>query len=183
MVEYEQEYFNGKGYNEYADFPAHKERVNHLIEMLEPKSVLDVGCAYGYIVMYLIQRGIRAVGMDISKYAESRAKGIIPHNYVCHDMRVTPYPFKDKEFDVLYCEGVLEHIEEEYIDKVMAEFERVSNRRYIQVSFDWHANVKDELGHVTIKPTTWWFKKIPMGSYLAMGNTATEENIGWLYKG
>jgi len=155
--------------------------VNKIISISHPKSVLDVGCAYGYIVKRLRDKGIYAIGMDISEWC-SRQR-IIPDYYVRHDMRVVPYPFKDKEFDLLYCEGVLEHIGEEYIEGIMKEFERVSERRLLQLSFDWHKNVEIEPGHINVKHHDWWFERVPLNTWLALDECATERCNKWLYKG
>lgn len=179
---YGKDYFNGEGYDFYADFPAHRLRAEKLVAVTNPRDVLDVGCAYGYIVYYLLRMHVYAFGIDISTYAEEMAKNIIPGHFLWHDAR-QPLPFPDKSFDVIYCEGMLEHIEEECIEKIMAEFDRVAYRRYLQVSFAHHPNVEKEYGHVCIKDINWWIDKIPPHTYLAMGGTGTEENNNWFYKG
>lgn len=182
-MQYEQDYFNSKGYNNYRDYDAHKLRVERIINITHPVSVLDVGCAYGFMVRRLLDKGIYAVGMDISEWAGKIASGLIPHNFVRHDMRVIPYPFRDKEFDVLYCEGVLEHIEEEHIIPIMKEFERISHRRIIQVSFSDHKDVEKEEGHITLKDNGWWWSVVPVYTWLAYEEKSTADNILWLYKG
>src|SRR2546430_12388218 len=40
-----------------------------IITRLEPRTVLDVGCAKGFLVECLRDRGIDAYGLDISEYA------------------------------------------------------------------------------------------------------------------
>ncbi|MDD4986658.1 MAG: class I SAM-dependent methyltransferase [Dehalococcoidales bacterium] len=182
-MEYEQDYFINGGYKGYRDYDAHAGRVKKLISITHPQSVLDVGCAYGFITRRLLDQGIYAVGMDVSNWCEQIAQNIIPNNFVRHDMREAPYPFRDKEFDVLYCEGVLEHIEEEHIIPIMREFERVSLRRLIQVSFAEHKDVEKEQGHITIKDANWWLSVIPVNTWLAAQEAATENTGIWLYKG
>ena len=179
---YNKGYFTGKSYEQYGDFPAHEGRVDKIISIANPTSVLDVGCAYGFIVKRLLDKGVYAVGMDVSAWCQRKAKEIIPHNFVRHDLR-KPLPFRDKVFDLLYCEGVLEHIEEELIDGVMAEFERVSRKRILQISLAEHSGALGEVGHITVKDHAWWFQKMPFNTYMALGATGSEENIGWLYKG
>ena len=176
------ESYQGAGYDTYCDFPAHEERVSKLISITHPISVLDVGCAYGFIVRKLLDRGIYAVGMDISKWCERKARKIIPHNFIRHDIR-QPLPFREKEFDVLYCEGVLEHIEEDKIEGIMKEFDRVALRRYIQVSFAHHKDVEKDYGHICIKEGYWWFEKVPFFTWVFLGDTGTEGDHMWFYKG
>ncbi len=58
MIKYEQAYFEGKGYDKYGNYPANMQRTHKLINITQPKSVLDVGCAFGYIVYYLNKMGV-----------------------------------------------------------------------------------------------------------------------------
>jgi SAM-dependent methyltransferase len=44
-----------------------------IVEYLAPSSVLDIGCAYGYVIERLRQKGIAAAGFDISEYALEHA--------------------------------------------------------------------------------------------------------------
>jgi len=181
VIEYEEEYFNGKGYYNYGNFPQHQVRAEKLINIAKPKSVLDVGCAFGYIVMYLVFFGIPAMGCDISKYAQQKAKEIIPDRFVLCPAWDLKFP--DKCFDLIYCEGVLEHIPEDKIEKVFSEFVRVADRYYLQISFSNHKDVEKEYGHVLLKDHNWWFNRMPLNSWLAYGESGTESNFMWLYKG
>ena len=183
VTEYEKGYFQKDGYDGYRDWEIHKQRADKIMKLAQPKSVLDVGCAYGYVVKHLIEKGIYAVGMDVSEFAEKMAQNHIPQNFVRHDMRETPYPFRTQEFDLVYCEGVLEHIEEEYIPRIMTEFARISAERIIQVSFKSHSQADKEEGHVLLMDNGWWLTHIPNGTWLAYQENATQDNLIWLYKG
>src|ERR1700676_1129459 len=44
----------------------------HISELLQPRSVLDAGCAMGFLVEELRKRGVEACGIDISEYAIRR---------------------------------------------------------------------------------------------------------------
>lgn len=173
---YEEDYFTKHPYNPYIDAQINTKRVEVIIEKTHPKSLLEIGCAYGYIVKRFIKKGIPALGMDISEWCRKRAEDLdIP--FIKHDVR-NPLPFKDKEWDVLYCEGVLEHIEEEYIDDIMGEFERVANKRLLSVSF-----TGDEVGHVNLKPPMYWAKKIPPKTHLYTGlHGSIDLYDAWYYK-
>jgi len=178
---YEEEYFNGKGYDNYLDFQVHGLRVDKLIKIARPTSVLDVGCAYGYIVRRLLEKGIPAWGCDISEYAGKRAKDIIPNRFMrcpCWEL-----PYKDKSFDLIYCEGMLEHVPEDKIALTFKEFSRVANRAYLQIAFSSHQNVDIEAGHVCLKDMNWWAERIPMNTWLLLDEVATERGLNWLYRG
>ena len=189
-TEYEEGYFTKTGYDGYWDCPEHAIRVEKIINITQPQSVLDVGCAYGYIVKRLLDKGIHAVGMDISHWCEQKAAEIIPRHFVRHDMRQTPYPFRGKEFDVLYCEGVLEHIGAQYIDKIMVEFERISNKRLLALTLEWHIQANPHKsqdgiapGHLCLHNHNWWFNKMPNYSWLFLPPYGTQDSNMWLYKG
>jgi len=181
-VEYERKYFaNYLGVDSpYRDFPQHPIRAKRLIEITNPTSVLDVGCAYGYIVKYLLKEGVEAWGCDVSKHCETKAKEIIPNHF--RRCPAWELDFDDKSFDVVYCEGVLEHLPEDKIEQVFKEFERVGKRFYLQASLEEHDGALASKGHTCIKPAGWWFGKMPMHSWLAL-LTATDQNGMWLYKG
>ena len=181
MVEYEEDYFTKSPYSPYIDWGFNKVRAQKIIDLTHPYSVLDVGCAYGYIVKRFLDMGIPAIGMDISHWCESR--NIIPEHFVRHDLRDTPYPFEDKQFSVLYCEGVLEHIEEEHIPKIMREFERVALRRILQISLINHDGSKETPGHICLKDHDWWFDRMPDHTWLFISPTGTQDGKVWLYKG
>ena len=169
-VEYEKEYFTGIAYSPYQDFKEHRTRVDNIISIANPKSVLDVGCAYGYIVRRLLLKGIDAWGIDISKWCEKQSEGIISKRFLRHDIREIPWPFKDNRFDTLYCEGVLEHIEEEHIPHIFKEMERVSQNRILAITF----GTKATHGHFCNHDMDWWLKKVPRNTWLYCGEASSD---------
>lgn len=71
-----------------------------------PSTVLDVGCALGFLVESLRQRGIEAFGIDISEYAVQNVHpDVRPY---CRAGSVTD-PFAQK-YDLIVCIEVLEHL-------------------------------------------------------------------------
>jgi glycosyltransferase involved in cell wall biosynthesis len=78
-------------------------------EKISPKKVLDVGCAKGFLVEALRERGVDAFGVDISDYAISQVRDDIkPYCSV----RSATEPFQDS-YDLIVCIEVLEHLSEE----------------------------------------------------------------------
>ncbi len=143
------------GYYMYRDFPTHW-RIIELLKTKKPTSVLDVGASRGYICKHLeAELGIKAVAMDISEHAfHTRATD----SFVLHDARKTPWPFKDKEFDLAISMAVMEHLTEEEILTVMKEMARVSQRAYLTITFEKTPQDIDTT-HRVFKPHEWWMAK------------------------
>ena len=69
--------------------------------------ILDLGCGKRK------QKG--AIGVDISEDTDAD---------VIHDLNVFPYPFADNEFDYIYADNVIEHLDS--VIKVLEELHRIS---------------------------------------------------------
>jgi predicted SAM-dependent methyltransferase len=162
---YERFYFDGMigyGGDGYRDFATHITTCR-LLEAIEPKitSLLDVGGGRGYITRILESKGIKSTCMEISNHCyHTRATD----NFVLHDARNIPWPFKDKEFDASFSMNFLEHIEKEKLDDILKEMVRVSNRGVHGIHFtDSPFEELDEdidITHHTVKSRAWWNEKI-----------------------
>ena len=156
---YSREYFEDgtTGYVGYWDFLTHYRMVKQILNR-KPSNVLDVGGARGYIVKKLEAHNIPATCMDASLHAwHTRATD----NYVLHDATQTPWPFKDKEFDLLTSFSFLEHIEGEHIESVIREMARVSKRCYHTITFE-ETDYDIDATHCSFMPHEKWmemFKK------------------------
>ena len=73
--------------------------------------LLDLGCAYGFLVTEAREAGFRAIGVDASRFAVAQAKHAAPaaagRLLVAHAERL---PFADASFDVVTAFDVLEHV-------------------------------------------------------------------------
>ena len=161
-AEYDIDYFcwNGtgdpKGYKGfYADFPNRLKLLDY-IKKLKPESVLDVGCAYGFLVKSLNDAGIPSKGVDVSTFAyKMRATD---------DMQVASIvdlPFENDEFDLVVTHEMLEHIREQDVNQALSELARVSRRGAHWIGYtevDEKFDTKD-VTHVNIKPYAWWQDK------------------------
>lgn len=77
-------------------------------ELLENgKHILDLGCG---------QRKLPgSVGIDFNENSDAD---------VIHDLNHFPYPFPDDHFDIIHCDGILEHLDD--IVQVMEELHRIA---------------------------------------------------------
>jgi methyltransferase family protein len=80
---------------------------DHLVRSLRPAQVLDVGCALGFLVEALWDRGVQAWGRDISPYAIANVRpDIREYCRLCSAAE----PIEDGPYDLITCIEVLEHM-------------------------------------------------------------------------
>lgn len=81
-----------------------------IVEDIAPKTVLDIGCAFGYMVEYLRELGVEAWGIDTSSYAISQAdERIRPYLRVSSACEPLPEDMPQK-YDLILNIEVLEHM-------------------------------------------------------------------------
>jgi O-antigen biosynthesis protein len=78
----------------------------HIIADLTPATVLDVGCALGFLVEALRDRGIEAYGIDISEFAIAHARDDMKE-FVTLGSALEPF---GRRYDLITCIEVLEHL-------------------------------------------------------------------------
>lgn len=78
----------------------------HIVRELRPKRVLDAGCAKGFLVEQLRNRGVEAYGVDISEYAISQVHESVQE--YCHVASLTE-PIEGR-YDLITCVEVIEHM-------------------------------------------------------------------------
>ncbi len=97
-------------------------------------SILDVGCAKGFMLHDLAQLipGITVKGIDISEYAiENAIEDMKSHVRVAN---ATKLPFEDRSFDVVISINSIHNLERDECGRALQEIERVSrNGSFITV--------------------------------------------------
>ncbi len=150
---------DGYGRGGYKDFQVNGVKAAYIAGM-RPDSVLDVGCAYGFIVQRLRDVGIQAFGVDISDYAMSQARPDI-QRYLkkawSHEL-----PYANKSIDVLTSFGMMEHLPPDLVEKTLAEYGRVARRGVLSVSLSTEPYTKHD-EHLSLHPIEWWQARVPRG--------------------
>ncbi|MBM3149465.1 MAG: class I SAM-dependent methyltransferase, partial [Chloroflexi bacterium] len=96
--------------------------------------ILDVGCGKGFL-LYEFKKllpGSEVRGFDISKYAIENSKEEIRSGLFVYDAKDS-YPFKDKEFDLVFSITTLHNLKIFNLKNALNEIERVGKNRYIVV--------------------------------------------------
>lgn len=119
------------------------------VKQMKPESLLDVGCGWNEFKRDLGDSVPRVIGVDFA----------CPGADMLVDAQALP--FGDHEFDVLTAFDMLEHLREEQVPVVLAEFARVSSRFVFSISYQASVNKwQGQTLHPTVKPEAWWITQL-----------------------
>ena len=129
-----------------------------IVETLNPKKVLDAGCAWGFLVEALRNRGVEAYGIDISEYAISNvAESVKPF---CRVGSISD-PF-DQHYDLIVSIEVLEHMTSNDAQKAIENLCSHSERLIISSTpFDYK-----EVTHINVHPPEYWAAKFASQDFI-----------------
>lgn len=153
---YDAAYFAGhlgepyhRGNQRWTDFFANV--ADEIVRQLHPATVLDAGCAIGFLVEALRDRGVDAVGFDVSDYAISQLPAELePHCWVAS---VTDEI--DGHYDLITCIEVLEHLTVEQGEQAIGNFARHTD----VVLFSSTPDDTDEPTHTNVQPAEYWIER------------------------
>ncbi|MEK7121074.1 MAG: class I SAM-dependent methyltransferase, partial [Patescibacteria group bacterium] len=104
------EYYQNKSAN-YGMGHTRLKRIIFLAGSVNGKSILDVGCARGYLGRILKEKGASYVaGVDISEGALVEAKQVLDQTYAFDLEGEWPEELKTKKFDTVIMAEILEHV-------------------------------------------------------------------------
>lgn len=130
---------------------------DRIVKELEPKSVLDAGCAYGFLVEALRNRGVEAWGIDISEYAISNVHESIK-DYCRVGSIVEPF---DRRYDLIVNIEVLEHMQKDEAIKAIENFCLSSDRvLFSSTPFDYK-----EATHINVQVPEYWSREFSKYSF------------------
>lgn len=119
-----------------------------IVKRINPKTVLDAGCAMGFLVEGLRNRGVEAYGIDISEYAINNVHE--DSKEYCWVASVTePFP---KKYDLIVVIEVLEHLQQNEAEKAVENICRFSDDvLFSSTPFDYK-----EASHFNVQPPEYW---------------------------
>ena len=124
---------------------------DNIVEKIQPKTVLDIGCAYGLLVESLRDRGCEAFGIDVSDYALSRARNDIV-KYLSVDTILRPM---SRKFDLIVTIEVIEHIKEEDCETAIQNMCAAADSVLLATTPDDF----DDPTHFNVQPPVYWVKQ------------------------
>ncbi len=158
----------GVGYGGYDYDGRYESCVDAFISLfkLQPcASILEIGCAKGFILLEFFKRGFKVRGLDASKYAIENSPEEVREYISLHN--ASELPFDDNSFDMVLAKEVLPHLDEMGALCMISECMRVARRGSvfleIQCSDDQQGQemmVKWDSTHKTVKPKSWWKTKL-----------------------
>ena len=120
-----------------------------LIELINFKSLIDVGCGPGGVVKFSNKLGIRSIGVD----GDNSISRDIENDFYLHDYTNGPFIINLK-FDLCWCVEFLEHVEEKYMDNYFDTFKKC---KYVFCTYA--PKGKGGYHHVNTQDEDYWINK------------------------
>lgn len=121
---------------------------DRIIKDFNPRTVLDAGCAMGFLVEALRSRGVEAFGVDISDYAIQNVHlDIQPYCWV--GSIADPFP---QRYDLIVTIEVVEHIPKPEATRVIENLCKHSD----DILFSSGVTDLREVTHINLQPAEYW---------------------------
>ena len=125
---------------------------DRIVKDIHPQTVLDAGCAMGYLVAALRDRGVEAYGIDISEYAVSKVReDVRPFCRVGSLTEEFPADLPQR-YDLIVTIEVLEHLYAEDGKKAIANLCKCADT----VLFSSTPDDFEERTHVNVQQREYW---------------------------
>jgi glycosyltransferase involved in cell wall biosynthesis len=115
---------------------------------VRPNTVLDAGCAMGFLVECLRRRGVQAFGIDISQYAIDNVHSDV-QQYCWIGSVTDPFP---QRYDLIVCIEVLEHLPSTEAEITLRNLCRHAD----DILFSSTPNDFKEATHLNVQPPEYW---------------------------
>jgi SAM-dependent methyltransferase len=147
---------------------------NSLIQHLQPKRFLDIGCGGGAILSALSRKGIDCVGIEYSEkgIAMARKKGLCVYQYDIESGASRP---NIGNFDVASCFEVAEHIPKQFSGKLIDLITTYSD----VVVFSAATPGQGGMDHVNEQPHEYWISMFAANQYFLDESLTRRLRIEW----
>ena len=131
-----------------------------LVELINFKSLIDVGCGPGGIVKFSNSLGIKSIGVD----GDNSISRDIENDFYLHDYTKGLFDINLK-FDLCWCVEFLEHVEEKYIKNYFDTFKKC---KYVFCTYAPRG--KGGYHHVNTQDEIYWINKFNEFNFRFEGN-------------
>ena len=131
----------------------------HLITILryvkEPHLIVDIGSGLGLFLEACERNGIKAIGLEgmLTAVKTCSDKGL---NALCHDLQ-HPFPLEARSADVVFCNQVMEHLDDAAQANVLRESYRIlkpGGYAFIYSPCKFNKAEQDKEGHINLLTPT-----------------------------
>jgi SAM-dependent methyltransferase len=123
---------------------------DRIVTQFNPRTVLDAGCAKGFLVHVLRERNVEAYGIDVSEYAIANAvESVRPHVRVAS--MTEPL---DRRYDLITCIEVIEHVPPDQVEAAVATLAAATDT--VLLSTTGEPEHYGEPSHTTMKGAEDW---------------------------
>jgi SAM-dependent methyltransferase len=128
-------------------------------------SILDFGCAKGFVVKALFMLGHNAHGIDVSEYAVAHADPMIADRIKLVNAGEFIPLYRGAAWDWVLCKDVLEHLDENKLHDTLAGFSFTTKKLFVAVPLgDGDKYVipamEDDVTHQIRRPLDWWKQEL-----------------------
>ncbi len=143
-------------------------RAIKLIQKMEDvRSVLDVGCSFGWAMKQLRSKRRKVAGIEVARQAVEYCKR---RGLSCKLASATDIPWESNEFDLVMAIDILEHLRKEDVSLALKECCRVARKYFVFQApnklsksplhwFKYVSHIIDN-AHLTREPQEWWIKQV-----------------------
>lgn len=159
---YDRDYFEGRTresppHTRDRIYPLAVRTAAFLCRRWAPDRLLDLGCAKGYLVEALRDRGVRAAfGVDVSFYAVSHCEPAVRGKLVVTDV-MRGLPVREASCDMVTALDLFEHVRDPL--PLLGEIRRVlvgHGVAYLKICHPRHPNATRDPSHVNVRPLGYW---------------------------
>ena len=128
-----------------------------VMNRLEPRSVLDIGCGTGKSLDFFLERGLDAVGLEGSRLAirQSRCPSRITQVDLNKEINI------GRTFDLVWSFEVVEHIHGRYVDNLVKTFTNHGSRIVMSAARPGQGGE----GHFNEQPPEYWTAKFEAAGF------------------
>jgi ubiquinone/menaquinone biosynthesis C-methylase UbiE len=113
-------------YNKYRRISANKHELDNFVKHLPKQStILDMGCGSGLVAKFLMDRGIKVIGIDVSRNMVNLARKSAPAAKF-YKIDMTRMRFADNEFDGVVALYSIIHVPRTHHARIFKEINRIT---------------------------------------------------------
>lgn len=199
-----EEYWRGglsrgiSGYDNYAYCRGVLERWSEMLLGLSsaalgraPRSVLDVGAAYGFVVEWMVKNRVEAFGVEPSAFCRDAVRQDLQHRVVDGALPdrgplFQPTVSDTLTFEVVTCTEVLEHVPEELVPSSLEMLAKRTGKLLVLLIMLEGPGADGDEGHICLKSRAWWDEQLDATGLklredleTALDANPYSQNIGW----